>query len=248
MILKKQIPNVITLLNLLSGTIACIYAANGELIMAVYFVLLGIFLDFFDGFLARILDVEDELGKQLDSLADVVTSGVVPGIVLYKLLKSDEAMIQLGSNNISWSSDTFEMLPYFGLLFTLAAAMRLAKFNIDSAQTNAFIGLPTPAAALVVVSIPLISVYEDSEFILNLIENQWFILSLTLVLAILMNARTPLFSLKLKEYSWAKNKIKFSFILLSILLILLIKFIAIPLIILLYVVISAIANMKKIEI
>lgn len=247
MILKKQIPNIITLLNLLSGTIACIYAANGELIMAVYFVLLGIFLDFFDGFLARILDVEDELGKQLDSLADVVTSGVVPGIVLYKLLKSDEAMIQLGSNNISWSSDTFEILPYFGLVFTLAAAMRLAKFNIDSAQTNAFIGLPTPAAALVVMSIPLISVYEDSEFILNLIKNQWFILSLTLVLAILMNARIQLFSLKLKEYSWAKNKIKFSFILLSILLILLIKFIAIPLIILLYVVISAIANMKRIE-
>ncbi len=245
MTLKRQIPNLLTLLNLLSGTIAVIFAVNGDLILAVYFVFLGIFFDFFDGFLARILDVQDELGKQLDSLADVVTSGVVPGIVIYKLLKSDEAMIQLGSNNITWANNELEILPFFGLLFTLAAAYRLAKFNIDEAQSDSFIGLPTPAAAVVVMSLPLISTYQQSEFISNLIENHWFLLGLTLVLAIIMNANIPLFSLKFNDYTWKNNKIKFIFVLLAALLLLLLKFIAIPLIIITYVLLSAITNKAK---
>lgn len=246
--LKKQIPNVFTLLNLLAGTIAAIYAATGALTTAVYFVFLGIFFDFFDGFLARMLNVEDELGKQLDSLADIVTSGVVPGIVLFKLMSSNGAMFQLGSNNITWTQDSLEILPFFGLLFTLAAGLRLAKFNIDESQTNSFIGLPTPAAALVVMALPLIEIDGQFEFVLDLIENQVFLLAITLVLAILMNVRIPLFSLKFKDYSLQNNKIKFGFLVLSVVLIFVFKYLALPLIIFLYVLISAIANGRKIKI
>ena len=197
--LLKYIPNLLTLLNLLSGTIAIIFAVNNDLITAAYFVFLGIFFDFFDGFAARMLKVSGELGKQLDSLADVVTSGVVPGIVLFQLLKSDKAQLLVSNINISWKNSNFEILPYIGLLFTLGAAYRLAKFNIDERQTSSFIGLPTPAAALVVLSLPLILASGVSEMIIDIILNKWLLIAVTILLVILMNSEIHLFSLKFKN-------------------------------------------------
>ena len=236
--LKKHIPNLLTLLNLLSGTIAIIFAVNNKLEMAAYFVFLGIFFDFFDGFAARIFNVQGELGKQLDSLADVVTSGVVPGIVIYKLLQTKETVEIFNTELISWKTQEIELLPFFGLLITLAAAYRLAKFNIDERQTSSFIGLPTPAAALVVLSLPLIINYSSLEIAITIIENKWFLLFLTVVLSILMNAEIPLFSLKFKDYSWKNNKIKFSFILITAILCIALKFVAIPVVIIVYVLMS----------
>ena len=236
--LKKHIPNLLTLLNLLSGTIAIIFAVNNKLEMAAYFVFLGIFFDFFDGFAARIFNVQGELGKQLDSLADVVTSGVVPGIVIYKLLQTKETVEIFNTELISWKTQEIELLPFFGLLITLAAAYRLAKFNIDERQTSSFIGLPTPAAALVVLSLPLIINYSSLEIAITIIENKWFLLFLTVVLSILMNAEIPLFSLKFKDYSWKNNKIKFSFILITAILCIALKFVAIPNVIIVYVLMS----------
>ena len=236
--LKKHIPNLLTLLNLLSGTIAIIFAVNNKLEMAAYFVFLGIFFDFFDGFAARIFNVQGELGKQLDSLADVVTSGVVPGIVIYKLLQTKETVEIFNTELISWKTQEIELLPFFGLLITLAAAYRLAKFNIDERQTSSFIGLPTPAAALVVLSLPLIINYSSLEIAITIIENKWFLLFLTVVLSILMNAEIPLFSLKFKDYSWKNNKIKFSFILITAILCIALKFVAIPIVIIVYVLMS----------
>ena len=240
--IKRSIPNIFTLLNLLSGTIAVIFAVQGQLVIAAYLVFLGIFFDFFDGFFARLLNVQGELGKQLDSLADVVTSGVVPGIVLFQLLKSKNAIEIFNTEIVSWQTTEVEFLPFIGLAVTLAAAYRLAKFNIDERQTSSFIGLPTPAAALVVLSLPLILEYSAFETASVIIQNKWFLILLTAILCYLMNAEIPLFSLKFKNYTWKDNKVKFIFIILTAILLVIFQFIAIPMIILLYVFISLLTN------
>lgn len=249
MMLKKYIPNLLTLLNLLSGTIAVYFAVKEELVIAASFVFLGIIFDFFDGFAARLLKVQGELGKQLDSLADVVTSGVVPGIVLFQLIsksvenKSWENAVNsvLKTENEHYFTSTF-FISLIGLLFTMGAAYRLAKFNIDVRQTSSFIGLPTPAAALVVLSLPLILNYSNNEMVSGLIQNVWFLIGLAVLLCYLMNAEIPLFSLKFKDYSWKKNKIKYLFIILTAILSTIFQFIAIPLVILLYVLLSTVEN------
>jgi CDP-diacylglycerol--serine O-phosphatidyltransferase len=240
--IKRSIPNIFTLLNLLSGTIAVIFAVQGQLVIAAYLVFLGIFFDFFDGFFARLLNVQGELGKQLDSLADVVTSGVVPGIVLFQLLKSKNAIEIFNTEIVSWQTNEVEFLPFIGLAVTLAAAYRLAKFNIDERQTSSFIGLPTPAAALVVLSLPLILEYSAFETASVIIQNKWFLILLTAILCYLMNAEIPLFSLKFKNYTWKDNKVKFIFIILTAILLVIFQFIAIPMIILFYVFISLLTN------
>ena len=247
--LKKFIPNLLTLLNLLSGTIAVYFAVKEALVIAAGFVFLGIIFDFFDGFAARMLKVQGELGKQLDSLADVVTSGVVPGIVLFQLIsksvenKSWENAVNsvLKTGNEHYFTSTF-FISLIGLLFTMGAAYRLAKFNIDVRQTSSFIGLPTPAAALVVLSLPLILNYSGNEMVSSLIQNVWFLIGLAVLLCYLMNAEIPLFSLKFKDYSWKKNKIKYLFIILTAILSAIFQFIAIPLVILLYVLLSTVEN------
>jgi len=252
MTFKKHIPNILTLLNLLSGTIAVFFAVKEQLVIAALFVFVGILFDFADGFVARLLNVQGELGKQLDSLADVVTSGLVPGIVMFQLILSSVS-------NRTWAVDGFSMIEmslndYFsviyatsaiGLLFTLAAAYRLAKFNIDTRQTSSFIGLPTPAASLVVLSLPLILVYSNNEITVSIIENTWFLIGLTLLLCYLMNAEIPLFSLKFKDYKWKNNKVKFVFVLVTLILVVALQFIAIPLVIIWYVVLSMLTKEKE---
>jgi len=247
--LKKYIPNLLTLLNLLSGTIAVYFAVKEELVIAASFVFLGIFFDFFDGFAARLLKVQGELGKQLDSLADVVTSGVVPGIVLFQLISRSvenqtwenavKSVLEIGNEHYFTS---FFFISLIGLLFTLGAAYRLAKFNIDERQTSSFIGLPTPAAALVVLSLPLILNFSGNAFATEIIQNVWFLIGLAILLCYLMNAEIPLFSLKFKDYSLKKNKIKYLFIVLTAIFSAVFQFIAIPLVILLYVLLSTIEN------
>jgi len=245
MTFKKQLPNLITLLNLLSGTIAVYFAVKEQLVLAAFFVFLGIFFDFFDGLVARLLNVQGELGKQLDSLADVVTSGVVPGIVLFQLITKAvnnedwnlNPTLPLNSSLYDNFNTTF-LISMIGLVVTLAAAYRLAKFNIDERQTSSFIGLPTPAAALIVLSLPLILVYSNNEFANHLIKNVWFLVGLTLLLSYLMNAEIALFSLKFKDYSWKNNKTKYIFILLTAFLCILLQFVAIPIVIVLYILIS----------
>jgi CDP-diacylglycerol--serine O-phosphatidyltransferase len=244
--MKRHIPNFITLLNLLAGVIATMLAVEGNLVMAGVFVLIGIFFDFFDGLAARLLNVQSELGKQLDSLADMVTSGVVPGIIMYQLLKQSCVIWnEARTATTSLFIDGISYLPLIGLIITLAAAYRLANFNIDERQTSSFIGLPTPAVALFVVSLPLILKYSDGEFAINLIKNQWFLIIVALVLSYLMNANIPLFSLKFKDFSFKSNAIKYIFVLLSIVLLIWLQFVAIPIIIVLYVVFSIIENLMK---
>jgi len=253
--LKKYIPNLFTLLNLLSGTIAVLLATTDRLEEAAFFVFLGIFFDFFDGFFARKFQVQGELGKQLDSLADVVTSGVAPGIVMFQLLlyaSKGEYFMQLSLENNTWQSaweTYYYFLPFIGLMIPLASAFRLANFNIDERQSDSFIGLPTPALSLFVMSLPLIVAYSNMQFAIDIIQNKYILLVITLIGCYLLNAEIPLFSLKFKNYAWATNKVKYLFLISAIVLLTFLQTVAIPLIIIGYVLISVfdtISNKKKV--
>jgi CDP-diacylglycerol--serine O-phosphatidyltransferase len=235
----RHIPNVITLGNLFCGTIATVFAVNGDFKYAAIFVLIGIGLDFFDGFFARLLNVSGELGKQLDSLADMVTSGVVPGVIMFKLIQIN---LLNGTKGIS---DNYFDISLIGFIITLAACYRLANFNIDTRQTDSFIGLPTPAMCLVVISLPIIKESTTIEFVLDLLNNNYFLITLTWVLSFLMNSEIRLFSLKIKNFSVSENWFLYLFIIISIALILLFNFLAIPIIIILYVVTSIIKNLTS---
>ncbi|WBX74549.1 CDP-alcohol phosphatidyltransferase family protein [Tenacibaculum pacificus] len=243
--IKRHIPNLLTLGNLLCGTIATIFAIKGDFIGVAVLVVLGIIFDFFDGFVARMLGVQGELGKQLDSLADMVTSGVVPGMVMLQLLVNALDVDAAGYFGIDTYGATGSSLPYIGLLLTLGACYRLANFNIDTRQSDSFIGLPTPAMALFVISLPLIAEFGKQQFFIDLIMNQYFLFAVTAVLTFLMNAEIPLFALKFKSFGFKENALKYIFLLLCVLLLIVLKFVAIPLIILIYVVFSIVNNLKK---
>jgi CDP-diacylglycerol--serine O-phosphatidyltransferase len=234
--IKKQIPNLITLLNLFSGCIALVYASEENFEMAFFFVCLGIFFDFFDGFFARLLNVSSPLGLQLDSLADMVTSGVVPGFVMFKML----------TNSVN-SDPSLIYLPYFGFIITLGSCYRLANFNIDTRQTDSFIGLPTPANAIFILSLPLILKNTDSLILLELLTNSWVLVFVTLVSAFILNAEIPLFALKIKKFNFKDNALQIVFLLISLLLLIVFNFSGVALIIVFYVMLSMIINRIKIN-
>jgi CDP-diacylglycerol--serine O-phosphatidyltransferase len=229
--IKKHIPNTITLLNLLCGCIALIFAIDLNFEMAFYFVCLGIFLDFFDGFFARLFKVSSPLGLQLDSLADMVTSGVVPGFVMYKLLAGTQ-----------YDPSVNTILPYFGFIITLGSCYRLANFNIDTRQTDSFIGLPTPANALFMLSLPLVLKTSSYDFVPLLLTNQWVLIAISILSAYILNAEIPLFSLKIKKFNFADNALQLVFLLLSILFLFFFQFLGIPIVIVFYVLLSIVNN------
>ena len=222
--IKKYVPNTITLLNLFCGCIALVSISKGDFYGGFIFVCLGIFLDFFDGFFARLFKVSSPLGLQLDSLADMVTSGVVPGYVMY-------SMFAMMTDNV--------YVPFIGFVITLGACFRLANFNIDERQTDSFIGLPTPANALFFLSLPLI---PKSILVIELFTNLWFLIVMSLLSAYIMNAEIPLFSLKIKKLNFKDNMLPMVFLFLSVLLLLFFQISGIPLVILMYILLSIINN------
>lgn len=244
--MKKYIPNALTLLNLFCGSIAVIFAVNSNFIAASIFVFLGIFFDFFDGFAARKLNVQSELGVQLDSLADMVTSGVVPGIIMYKLLSMT---VDMPETSNSWETPTFgfnlSLLPLIGLFVTLASAYRLAKFNIDEEQQTYFKGLPTPANTLLIVSLPLILEFQNNDLMNAIIINKWFLIILTLLSCYLLNSHIKLFALKFKNWGFKANATRYIFIILCLIFLIIWQFAAIPLVILLYIGMSVLDNLAS---
>lgn len=228
--IKKYIPNFLTLLNLFCGCIAIVFIADLKFDYAFLFVCLGIFFDFFDGFFARKFGVSGPLGVQLDSLADMVTSGVVPGFVMFQLMSDNDAFGKLS------------LLPFLGFIISLGACYRLAKFNIDTRQSDSFIGLPTPANALFIMSLPLINATFFDDNFNGIIFNNWILVGLCFLSAYVMNAEIPLFSLKIKNFSFQKYKLQIGFLIASIVMIVLLKYIAIPLIIISYVLLSVFNN------
>lgn len=224
--IKKHIPNFITSLNLLCGCLAIIETMNNNLQGASYLVGAALVFDYMDGMLARLLKVHSEIGKQLDSLADVVTFGVVPGMLLFKFLEQ-----------------CLFPFPHIAFLIPLFSALRLAKFNVDVRQTTSFIGVPTPANTILIASFPLI--LKSENFLNPFILNPYFLVGITLMMSYLLIAEIPLFSLKFKNMAWQDNKIQYVFLFISSLLILLIHFVGIPFIIFLYIVLSLINNSVK---
>ena len=244
--MKQYIPNFLTLLNVFSGCVATVFAVLNHLELAALFVFIGIFFDFLDGFAARLLKVQSEVGVQLDSLADVITSGLVPGVVMFQLLN----MSQTGGWNLPftfgeemtdlmlWQSSKFHTISFLGFVITLASAYRLAKFNVDENQVSSFQGLPTPANALLILSLPLILLYHNNEMLNEIILNQWFLIGLTFVSAYLLNSPIKLFALKFKNWSFRANGVRYLFLIGSLVLLLTLKFLAIPLIVVLYILMS----------
>ena len=233
--MKAFAPNFITLLNLLSGGIAVIFAVKGDLSTAALFVFFGILFDFFDGFLARKLNVSSEMGLQLDSLADLVTSGLAPALVLVNLIEL----------SILPSQDANCFLPYLGLLVLLCSAYRLAKFNISTEQSQFFIGLPTPANALLIMSLPLILDYQNSDSYNALILNPFFLVVVTLLSSFLLNAPVKLIALKFKTWNFSENASKYILIIFSLVGLILFKFAGIPLIIIFYIILSLVNPPKN---
>jgi CDP-diacylglycerol--serine O-phosphatidyltransferase len=245
--MKKWVPNIITLLNLLCGCIAAIYAFNDQLVLAGIFVGAGIFFDFFDGLAARLLKVSSDLGTQLDSLADMVTSGLVPGIVMYQMLSDAIGNDIIAYNKAEFgTSDLYHYpwIPILGFLITLGSCYRLAKFNIDTRQTDSFIGVPTPANAILIISLGIIAQDYNNE-LTYFLTNPYILTVITLISVYLLNVELPLFALKFKSFGWKGNEIRWAFIAICIGLIVWLQIYAVPCIIIIYILMSVINNIKK---
>ena len=242
--MKKNIPNIFTCLNLFSGCIAVVMifrdqleVASNRLVMAAYLVIVAVVFDYLDGFMARKLNVHSPIGKDLDSLADVITFGLVPGAIMYRLLQlSDPSLIYANGNFL-------RIFQFFPFIITVFSALRLAKFNVDKRQSESFIGLPTPANTLIIIAFPLI-LQHDHFHLTGLILNPYFNVISCVVLSYLLIAEIPLFALKFKTFAWKKNRYQYVLLGSSLFLFLIFKFVSIPLIILLYIFLSIISNIR----
>lgn len=245
----KQIPNLFTLLNLVFGSIAIIFILqNGILVitdeqgtqlidiperiwMASLFIGLAAVVDFLDGFVARLFRSESAMGKQLDSLADLVSFGVAPGLIVYQFLRLSFAR-EVDGVGISF----IWLLPF--VLIPCAAAWRLARFNLDSSQSFSFKGLPVPATGIFVASLPLIYWNVNEQWVLDILLNKWFLYGIVLLLSYLMVSTIPLMSLKFKDFSFKNNVPKYLLIIIAAAAIIILTWLAVPAIILAYVLIS----------
>ena len=227
MALKSHLPNLLTSVNLTCGCLAIICALDPDsyqMLWATYLIWIAAFFDFLDGMAARLLKSYSELGKQLDSLADMVSFGVAPGLILYSLIREE-------------ASFDGQWMAYFALVIPLFSALRLAKFNIDENQSDSFIGLPTPANAMLIGSLPLLLLKGD-ERISMYINSPEVLASIGVVMSLLLVSKIGMFSLKVKSLAWKSNELVYTFLALSALIIFIFPYAALPIIILLYILIS----------
>lgn len=239
--MKKHIPNTITLLNLIAGCVGIYLVFRNNLTGAALCIWIAAVFDFFDGFAARLLRVKSDLGLQLDSLADMVSFGVLPGFIMFILIEN-MSMVEPGTLiNPEYS-------PFLALLIPVFSALRLAKFNIDERQTEEFIGLPTPANAFFISGFPLV-LYQigHSEEISNImivqtLFNPYFLVAVCIIFSLLLVAEVRLMSLKFKSFGWKENRIRYIFLLIAVVLIISMKLFAIHLIVLVYLLLSVISN------
>lgn len=241
--MKKHVPNAITTLNLICGCLAITNAFTGELYVSAILIFVGTILDFMDGAAARLLKVSNPLGEQLDSLSDMISFGLAPGIILFQYVNHLHAVNP--SNLIS----SYSWLPYLAFFIPVFSSFRLAKFNIDTRQTSSFIGLPTPANAGFFIFIVVVYFFPDfpqliptKNLILPLISNPIVMLGLGIVFSFLLLAEIPMFSLKMKSLKWKGNELPLTFILLFFLLLILVSIVAFPLILILYIFWSIVAK------
>jgi len=226
--LKKHLPNAITCANLFSGCIGIVLAFKGEMIAASYAIFLSAIFDFFDGLASRVLKSFSGIGKDLDSLADMVSFGVLPAVIMYQIL--------LQAHQIDKISD---YLNFIAFLIPVFSALRLAKFNVDTRQAENFIGLPTPANAILIASFPLILDHHN-RFYTEPLQNPWVLSVLILVMCTLLVIEVPMMSLKFKNTDFNQNISRYLLLLFSAILILFFKFAAVPAVIFIYIVLSVV--------
>ncbi len=235
----KHIPNLITCLNLLCGGIACIFILEGDFLIASILVLLGIFFDFFDGLAARLLNVSSTLGLQLDSLADLVTSGLVPTLGVYYMIS--EFTLNTQTHQISF------YLPFLSFLILIGSAYRLAKFNIDERQTSSFIGLPTPSNALMILSILLVIKYQTDFVWHTYMANPYFLIILSVISMILLNMEVALFGLKFENLSLKDNWYRYFIVVLALIFIIAFSYLGVFFTIVTYLLLSPFVTKEKIK-
>ena len=228
--MKKHIPNFLTCLNLVCGCLAVVQIFRNHLEWSAYLVLAAAFFDLLDGMIARMLNVSSPIGKELDSLADMISFGFVPGAILFK-------MMQLNIDSISAYENVNSFVQFLPFVVTVFSALRLAKFNIDTRQSNSFLGLPTPANTILIISFPLI-IAHDTFNLSNLLLNPWFIIGITILQSALLVSEIPLIALKFKNFSWKDNSYQYILILASAILLIAIQFAAIPVIVFVYILLS----------
>ena len=247
--IKQHIPNTITCLNLFSGCVACVLAFGEHYFLALLFILLAGIFDFCDGMAARLLHTSSVIGKELDSLADMISFGFAPSMIAYKHID------HLASSQVSCDTLAY-IIPFIAFLIAIFSALRLAKFNVDERQTSSFIGLPTPPnsiffASLISMSDPMVSQSIAVSSWLNLslfspvLDNLYVMIVLVVVFSYLLVAEIPMFSLKFKNLSWKDNQIRYIFLAISVLLFVTLRFAAFSFIILLFILMSVVNNCRK---
>lgn len=251
----KQVPNLFTTLNLVFGCLAIVaILQNGISIQygsevgqyidipekiwyASLFIAIAAIIDFLDGFLARLMGAATELGKQLDSLADVVSFGVAPAMIIYQFLRLSYAHDENGINVSTWL-----LAPAF--ILAMAAAFRLGRFNLDRSQQYSFRGVPVPAVGLLVASFPMIYWFMPSEFVVSVLLNKWFLYGITILLSWLMVSNLPMLALKFRNFSLKANLPLAILLLVSIISIVILKWIAVPVIFAAYILLSLVFKKK----
>ena len=231
--ITKYIPNTVTCCNLFSGCIACVMAFEANYGWAMFFIVLGAVFDFFDGMLARLLKSPSSIGKELDSLADDVSFGVAPALIVFSFLKEPGLVFP------DFLSGVRPFIPYLAFLLAVFSALRLAKFNVDERQTSSFIGLPTPANALFWSSF----IVGSNTFLQANINGICLIL-LILIFSYLLISEIPMFSLKFKNLSWKDNKLTYIFLLGAILLLIFLRISGFAAVIVWYIILSLFAKRK----
>ncbi|WP_183562676.1 CDP-diacylglycerol--serine O-phosphatidyltransferase [Mucilaginibacter sp. SP1R1] len=224
---KKHLPNAITCANLFSGCIGIVFAFQDNLIVAAYAIFLSSIFDFFDGLASRVLNSYSFIGKDLDSLADMVSFGVLPSVIMYELFLQAPQIDKIS-----------HFLNFVVFLIPVFSALRLAKFNNDTRQSDSFIGLPTPANAILIASLPLIM--QQYQTLGSYILNPYVLTVLVLVMCTLLVSEIPLMSLKFKNRDFNKNIFRYLLLLFSAILILFFKFVAVPVVIFIYITLSLI--------
>jgi CDP-diacylglycerol--serine O-phosphatidyltransferase len=227
--IRKNIPNALTCGNLLCGCIGVVEVFHNNILLSCLLIGIALVFDFFDGFVARLLKVSSPIGRDLDSLADMVTFGLLPSIIIFQLL-----MQSIPDLTGIWKA-------YPAFLIAIFSAIRLAKFNNDPRQSDTFIGVPTPANAMLIASLPLILHWHGDEW-RSLIVNTNHLLILTVVMSFLLVAEIPLLALKFKSFGWKGNEVRFTFIVVSLILLFALKIIAVPAIIAFYIGLSLFNN------
>lgn len=213
----KHIPNTITIFNLLSGTVACLFALNGQYNHAFVMIILAAMFDFFDGMSARLLKAYSPIGKELDSLADVISFGLAPTFIIYNFVSTAYTPQIIAAKVAGDNTYIYSIFITLSFFLIACSALRLAKFNVDENQKENFIGLATPSAALLLSSFAVtINTHENLFDYFS--SNAWIISIITVIIALLLVSSIPMFSFKIKSLNWNENKLKFSFVIFSLLI------------------------------